>query len=100
MQYFTGETIYEQIISVDADNNPVPTATFDIESFKDGSVFSGLTINTVLTDSSRGIFSASFSADTTGNYQIFFRNNITNVIFMTDIISVKTTPDINIYVGL
>lgn len=102
MKIRTGQTVYENIVSVNADNNPVSAATFDVVTYKDGIIFPGMFISVNLIDGSRGIFSASWSADTIGEYQMYFKNNITNVIFMSD--SVSVLPDSafenNVYIGL
>ena len=102
MEIRTGQTIYENIVSVDADNNPISATTFDIVTYEDGALFYGILISVNLIDDSRGLFSASWSADTTGEYQMYFKNNSTNVIFMSD--SVSVLPDSafenNIYIGL
>lgn len=102
MQARTGQTIIENFMSLDADNNPVPGATFDIISIKDGLVFTALTVSTTLSDASRGLFYASWSADTTGDYQLYIKNNDTNVIFITDTVNVlpDSSFDQNIYIGL
>lgn len=102
MKVATGQTVYEQIISLDEYNNPVTGATFDIAVYKDGLSYTGLTVNMALTDLSRAIFSANWSASTTGDYQIYFKNNTTNVVFITDNVSVISGDELgqNIYVGL
>jgi hypothetical protein len=102
MEARTGQTITENFMSLDADNNPVPGATFDIASIKDGLIFTGLTVTTTLSDASRGLFYASWSADTIGNYQLYIKNNDTNVIFITDVVNIlpDSSFDQNIYIGL
>jgi hypothetical protein len=102
MSYRTGQTITENILSLDADNNPVSAATFDVVSLKDGIVFTGATVTMTLADDARGIFYASWSADTTGDYQFYMKNNITNVIFISDPVSVlpDSAFDENIFIGL
>jgi hypothetical protein len=102
MEIGTGKTVYEQIVSLNEDNNPVTATTFDVSVYKDASVFTGLTVNIALIDASRGVFSATWSASTTGDYQIYFKNNVTNVIFITDSVVVKPDSELDttIYVGL
>lgn len=102
MQYRTGQTIFENVLSLDADNNPVSAATFDIVSLRNGLEFTGITLNMMISDGSRGIFTASWSADTTGDYQFYMKNNITNVIFITDPVSILTDGEFDqtIYIGL
>ena len=98
----TGQTIYEDILSLDADNNPLSGATFDTALTRDGSIYTAITATMILTDGSRGIFTASWSADTTGSYQLYAKNNITNVVFISDRIDIKPDSefDQNIYIGL
>lgn len=102
MSFLTGQTIIEDFLSLDLDNNPVTATTFDTVAIKDGAVFPGVTINTALVDASRGMYSASWSSDTSGNYQIYIKNNVTNVIFLTDSITLENGDSLsqNIYVGL
>jgi hypothetical protein len=102
MQYRTGQTIFENVLSLDADNNPVSAATFDVVSLRDGLTYTGVTLNVTISDGSRGLFTASWSADTTGDYQFYMKNNITNVIFITDVTNIlpDSSFDQNIYIGL
>lgn len=102
MSYRTGQTITENILSLDADNNPVSAATFDVVSLRNGNVYTGVTVTMTLADEYRGIFYASWSADTTGDYQFYIKNNDTNVIFISDPVSVlpDSAFDENIYIGL
>jgi hypothetical protein len=98
----TGQTVYEDILSLDADNNPVSATTFDSLVLKDGSPYTAITLTIALADASKGIFSTSWSADTTGDYQLYIKNNSTNVVFMTDPVSVLPDSyfDQTIYIGL
>jgi len=98
----TGKTIYEQILSVNEDNYPVTGATFDIAMYKDGSPYTGITVNILLTDDSRGIFTADWSASTAGDYQLYAKNNSTSVIFISDNVIVKPESELsaNVYIGL
>lgn len=98
----TGDTIYDIIMSVDTNNNPVTGSTFDIDVFRDGSAETGVTVSVSLTDSSTGAFTSNWSADTVGNYQVYYKNSITNVIFITDTYEVVLPNDIGpkVFVGL
>jgi hypothetical protein len=40
MNIGTGTTVYEQIISLDVDNNPVSGATFDTVMYRNGTIHS------------------------------------------------------------
>lgn len=98
----TGTTFVENILSLDADNNPVSGATFDVTAVKSGVVYTGLTVSMSLVDANLGVFSASWSASSIGDYQFYIKNNITNVIYLTDVVSVLSDADFdqNIYIGL
>ncbi len=98
----TGKTVYEQILSVNEDNYPITGATFDITMYRDGFPYTGITVNILLTDESRGIFTADWSASTIGNYQMYAKNNSTSVIFISDNIIIKSDAelDTNVYIGL
>ena len=71
MNIGTGQTVYEQIISLNVDNDPVSGATFDTIMYRNGTTYTGLTISMALSDASRGVFTASWSASTTGDYQLY-----------------------------
>lgn len=98
----TGQTVYEHILSVDADNNPVSGATFDIAMYRDGSEYTGITVSISLTDVTRGVFTAEWSASTVGDYQMYAKNNSTSVIFISDNVIIKTDEELStsIYIGL
>ena len=100
MQTFTGQTIFENIISCDLLNNPVPAATFDIQLYKDDTLVSDIDITGELTDNQRAIFTFSFSAATLGSYQLYAKNNITSVIYLSEIYDVVEDEKLNIFVGL
>jgi hypothetical protein len=95
-----GEMVYEQVLSLDVDNHPVTGATFDYALYADSAIYSGGSISYSLTDSNRGIFTFSWSADTYGKYQLYAKNNSTNVIFISETIDVKPSTDSTIYIGL
>ena len=99
----TGETIFDVIASVNPQNNsPVTGATFDIDVFRNGAVETGITISISLTEPSTGVFTSSFSASTIGDYQVFYKNNSTTTIFVTDLYRVKLDSEFEtkIFVGL
>ena len=99
--YTIGQTIYDHIISTDSNNIPVTAATFDNVLYRNGSVYTGATLNFSLIDSFRGIYQASFSSSTTGEYQIYSNNQTTNTIYISGIFSIKNPEDIStsIYIG-
>lgn len=102
MDVATGQTVYEQIISADSNNNPISGATFDVAMYRDGIEYTGITVSMAISDALRGIFTAQWSASTTGDYQLYAKNNITDVIFISDNVIVKTDQELgtNVYIGL
>ena len=102
MNVGTGQTVYEQIISLDCDNNPVTGATFDTAMYQNGNVYTGITVSVALTDSAIGVFTTSWSASTVGDYQMYAKNNNTSVVFISNDVYVKSDRDLdtNVYIGL
>ncbi len=102
MKIGTGQTVYEDILSLDIDNNPVTGVTFDNIMYRDGVSDTGVTISTSLSDASRGLYTTSWSASTNGDYQLYSKNNITSVVFVSERVRVVSDSDLstNIYVGL
>lgn len=100
MKIRTGQTVYETIISVDTNNNPVSAATLNTILYKDGVVYSTLIAS--LTDAENAIFTTSWSASSTGSYQIYSKNETTDLIYSSDVYLV--VPDNEeiavVYVGL
>ena len=98
----TGQTVYEDIMSLDMNNLPVSSTTFDAIAILNGVKNSGVTINMSLVDAERGIFSASWSASTIGNYQIYIKNIGTNSIFISNLVNVRPDSEFDqtIYIGL
>ncbi len=100
MAYLTGQTIYEHVVSVDQNNVAVSAATFDTILYRNG-VAHSLTVNTTLYDPQRAIFNVDFVPDVSGMYQLYMKNSITNVVFISDIYDVLSSDTMaNIYVGL
>jgi hypothetical protein len=100
MAYATGQTIYEQVVSVDQSNTPISGATFDTVLYKDGAA-SAISVTTSLYDATRAIFAVSFVPDDYGLYQLYMKNSLTDVIFISDIYDVSSAGTLaNIYVGL
>jgi len=103
MNIRTGQTAYENVLSLDVDNNPVTGATFDSVLYLNNTIFTGTTISPpTLTDPIRGIFTFSWSADTIGDYQLYTKNNLTDVIFVSNTVNVRPDSEFeqNIYIGL
>ena len=98
----TGKTVYEQIISVNQDNIPVTGTTFDVAMYKDVIEYTGITVSVTLADPLRGVFTAEWSASTTGDHQLYAKNNSTSVVFISDNVIVKSDDELstNIYIGL
>ena len=98
----TGQTVYEQVISMDVDNNPIPGATFDSTLYLDNTIYSGGSLSYSLTDAVRGIFTFSWTTDIIGTYQLYAKNNSTNVIFISEVVTVRPDSEFDntIYIGL
>ena len=101
-KFGTGQTIYDMIMSVDNSNNPVTATTFNIDVFKDGVTATGVTVTISLVDESTGAYSSTWSANTIGDYQVYYKNDITNVIFISDTYNIVSDNDLssNVYIGL
>jgi hypothetical protein len=104
MDIRTGQTIFENIMSLDVDGNPLSAATFDSSFFLNGSATTAVTLSINLSDASTGTFNASFSSSTYGFHQYRALNNLSGVIYMSDIYIVKPDNELPggtvIYVGL
>ena len=102
MNIRTGQTAYENILSLDLDNNPVTGATFDSVLYLNNTIYTGSTPSYSLTDSTRGIFTFSWSADTIGDYQMYTKNNMTDVIFVSNTVYIRPDSEFeqNIFIGL
>lgn len=98
----TGKTIYELILSLDTNNSPVSGATFDSLMFRNGVEYTGVTVDISLTEPLKGVFSASWSASTEGNYQFYAKNNSTSTVFISSLVLIKPDNELspNIYIGL
>lgn len=98
----TGQTIYESIVSVDLNNNPISAATLTTVLYKNGAIYTESNINVSLIDAEKAIFVASWSAASFGNYQLYAKNNTTNIIYISDVYFI-VSPDEEIsavYVGI
>ncbi len=102
MQYSTGNTVYVNFVSVSgATNSPITASTtFNDTLFKDGAIYTGVTTTISLADASSGMYTASFVPTELGNYQLYIKNDVTSVIFVTELIKVINTEGTTIYVGL
>ncbi len=104
MDIRTGETIYENFLSLDRDGNPLPSATFDTTFFVNGIINTDITLSVLLTDVDNAVFSSSFSSSTYGYHQYRIYNNLNRVVYMSDIYVVKPDNELpggaTIYVGI
>lgn len=100
MNVSVGEIVYEQILSLDVDNNPITGATFDSVLYYNNLAYTGASPTYSLTDGSRGVFTFSWSGDVFGQYQLYVKNNSTNVIFVSDIVEIGEVQNTSIYIGL
>jgi hypothetical protein len=104
MKVKTGNTIYELVMSVDTNNNPVSGATFDTSFYIDGVITSSIIPSISLINASGATFSVTWSASTYGFHQLHMKNALTNVIFVSNLYEVlpdvEVDPSPTIYVGL
>lgn len=102
MDIRTGQTIYEQVVSEYSDKTLALDVNFDTAIYRNGEIYTGATANVSLTDPERGVYCISWSADTTGVYQLYAKNETTKSVFMSDKIFVKTDYEMstNVYVGI
>ena len=102
MQYYTGDTVHVHFVSVSGSTNTPLTAstTFDDTLYRNGAAYTAVTTTISLTDASTGVYTASFTPTETGNYQLYIKNDLNSVIFVTEIIHVSSSNDTIIYVGL
>jgi len=95
----TGVTIYEQVVSTDQNNVAVSATTFDAVLYRNGAD-SGIVPAISLYDPVRAIFEVTYVPDVYGQYQLYMKNSVTNVIFISDVYFVSSGGTTNIYVGL
>lgn len=101
----TGQTVYELVRSFNPTNNlPITPVNLSFTMYTDGLVNTGVTVNSVLSNASEGIYSISWSASTLGTFQLYVDNLDTGVVYVSEIYSVKRDSEVNpsptIYVGL
>lgn len=101
-KFGTGQTIQDIVLSVNNENEPVTGATFTTTVYKSGVIDTGTTINMVLSDPSTGAFYSSWTASTVGDYQVLYKNDSTNVLYITDVYNVVADEFLstNVFVGL
>jgi len=95
-----GEIVYEQVLSLDVDNNPTTGASFDSVLYYNNIAYTGASPSYSLTDENRGVFTFSWSGDVFGQYQLYVKNNSTNVVFISDVVEIESAPDTTIYIGI
>ena len=102
MKIGTGRTIYDVIFSLDGKNNPVTGVSYSVDVYRDGMTQTGVTVNLALANASTGAYTGSWSANTVGDYQIYYKNDITNVVFVTETYNVVPDDQVgtNVYIGL
>ena len=108
-KFGTGQTMYNIIMSVDNNNIPLTgttlggPVTFTINVYKDGLPDTGTTVNQpILTDSEIGVYSSSWTANTVGTYQLLYKNDVTDAVFITENYRIVDDSDLstNVYIGL
>lgn len=88
MNTSTGQTIYYNFLSIDGSYNPITATTFSVTTIRNGVVFTGLTVDVNLVDYQLGVYTAQWSASTTGNYQMFFQSSANNQIIASEVVNV------------
>ena len=98
----TGQTIYESILSVDTNNYPISASTLTTELYKNGQLYTDTQIYVSLTDPINAVFCASWSAASFGSFQLYAKNDVTNLLYMSDVYLVVSDEeaDMTIYAGL
>ena len=101
-KFGTGQTIHDIILSVNNKLQPISATTFEIDVYRFGVPYTGITVDMTLVDPSTAAFSSAWSADTIGDYQIVYRNEVTTAFFITDVYKIVSDSDLstNVYVGL
>jgi len=98
----TGETIYEVFYSVNINNVPVTPVNFDVDIYRNGVMDTGTTVSIVLQDAATGAYSSSWTASTVGDYQVYYKNESTSTIYITDIYRVRPDDEfgVKVFVGI
>jgi hypothetical protein len=102
MKIKTGQTVYENIVSYNNMNIPITGVTFDSNIYRDGVLYTGITINEEISDIERAMYKFSWSASSYGDYQLYVKNLSTSVIYQSDVYKVVSDDEANmtVYVGL
>ena len=102
MKAGTGQTIYDLILSVDNNNDPITATTFNIDVYQENAIYTGVTVNILLSNPVTGTFSSSWSANTIGNYQIYYQNVVTSVVYISDKYQIVPDSELqtNIFIGI
>ena len=85
MAFITGNTIYETIVSVDSNNDPVSGATFSIVLFNNGQIYTSTTVSTALVSAVDALFTFTYTPTEEGHYQVYAKNSLTDVIWVSDV---------------
>lgn len=104
MKIKTGNTIYELVMSLDTNNNPVSGATFTSYFYIDSILTNSIIPTISLVNASTATFAISWSASTIGMHQMHLKNNTTSVLYVSDLYNVRPDSefDVNpiVYVGI
>lgn len=100
----TGFTINELVLSFDTNNNPVSGATFTQNFYIDGVLTNSVVPNISLVNPTTATFSISWSASTFGIHQMHLKNNITDVVYVSELYNARPDNEVdvspNIYLGI
>jgi hypothetical protein len=104
MDIRTGETIFDNIISLDINGNPLSAATFNTIFFINGIVTTNVVLSINLSCPATATFNASFSSSTYGYHQYRVVNNLNGVVYMSEVYVVKPDNELAggaiVYVGI
>lgn len=103
MEFRTGETIYDNVFSVDSNGDPVTGATFTETFYIDGVLTTAVTLTLGSINASTGAFSVSFTPTLFGLHQYSLRSAETGIRYISDIYRVlpdSDFDDVTVYVGL
>jgi len=96
----TGQTVYEEVISIDNRNNVVVPTTFDFTLFKNGTEYTGVSISSSLVDNFRGVYSFQYTPILIGQYRLYVKNLTTDVIYNSNVVEVTSgSSHITVYTG-
>ena len=98
----TGTTVHELVVSARKTNNqPITATTFTTTIYRNGIIDTGTTVSLNLIDAAEAVFDATWSASTNGTYQLHVQNDVTTVIYISEIYNITDSgADTIVFVGV